>query len=221
MTEGLWLPLFPLELVLLPGAILPLHIFEPRYRAMIARCLAGNRRFGILLAREAKLAPVGCEAEIVRVLHRYEDGRLDLLAEGGRRLALLEAREHADGYLEGRVAELADETEAPEADAARALRQLLREYRQLVEEEEARDADPSRFAAPERAADSGASGYTFAVAAAVQMGLDERQALLEERSERRREQFLLRHLARLIPQMRAGNENRRIIRGNGKPRPSA
>ncbi len=86
------IPLFPLNLVLFPGAELPLHIFEPRYREMIGDCLAKNLDFGMVCAfPEAKgrrTARVGCSARIQGVLSRYEDGRLDILVVGVRRFRI-------------------------------------------------------------------------------------------------------------------------------------
>ena len=82
------IPLFPLDLVLFPGAPLPLHIFEPRYRQMIAECLAANTPFGIVRARPEGLAVIGCTAQIIRVLHRYPDGRSDILTQGIERFEI-------------------------------------------------------------------------------------------------------------------------------------
>ena len=82
------IPLFPLDLVLFPGAPLPLHIFEPRYRQMTAECLAANTPFGIVRARPEGLAVIGCTAQIIRVLHRYPDGRSDILTQGIERFEI-------------------------------------------------------------------------------------------------------------------------------------
>ncbi len=82
------IPLFPLDLVLFPGVPLPLHIFEPRYRQMTAECLAANTPFGIVRARPEGLAVIGCTAQIVRVLHRYPDGRSDILTQGVERFEI-------------------------------------------------------------------------------------------------------------------------------------
>ena len=84
MQDGL-LPLFPLQVVLLPGAQLPLHIFEPRYREMIADVRASEREFGVVLANDKGIANVGCTATIESVLKEYPDGRLDIMTVGRRR----------------------------------------------------------------------------------------------------------------------------------------
>src|SRR6266403_6089970 len=76
------IPLFPLNVVLLPGAELPLHIFEPRYRQMVKDCLEEKSEFGMVLSLDKGVARVGCTAEIVQVAKRYPDGRMDILTIG-------------------------------------------------------------------------------------------------------------------------------------------
>src|SRR6266852_5306038 len=76
------IPLFPLDVVLLPGADLPLHIFEPRYRQMVRQCLDEKSEFGMLLALPKGVVHVGCTAEIIEVVKRYNDGRMDILTMG-------------------------------------------------------------------------------------------------------------------------------------------
>ncbi len=71
------LPLFPLDVVLLPGAPLPLHIFEPRYKEMISECLDQKRPFGVVRVKEEGVAEIGCTAEIISVAKKYPDGRME------------------------------------------------------------------------------------------------------------------------------------------------
>jgi Lon protease-like protein len=80
-----WLPLFPLQVVLLPGAGLPLHIFEERYKEMIADVRRDRSEFGVVLAGKEGIAGTGCTAAIERVLREYPDGQIDILAVGRRR----------------------------------------------------------------------------------------------------------------------------------------
>src|ERR1700736_5070367 len=87
MQDGL-LPLFPLQVVLLPGSQLPLHIFEDRYKEMIAEVLKDQVEFGVVLANEKGIVNTGCTAVIERVLHEYPDGRLDILTIGRRRFEI-------------------------------------------------------------------------------------------------------------------------------------
>src|ERR1700687_1485346 len=115
------LPLFPLDVVLLPGTPLPLHIFEPRYKEMIGECLANNAPFGVVRALEEGLAEVGCSAEIVSVTKEYPDGRMDLVAEGRKRFEVLELNRERS-FLQAEVLLVQDEPVVqPEVDKAGAI----------------------------------------------------------------------------------------------------
>jgi Lon protease-like protein len=94
--------LFPLDVVLFPGASLPLHIFEERYKEMIGICLADGSSFGVVRAQQDGLAVVGCTARILRVLHEYDDGRLDILCRGDTRFEI-ESLEESRSFLEAEV----------------------------------------------------------------------------------------------------------------------
>src|ERR1700740_1840131 len=96
------LALFPLEVVLFPGTPLPLHIFEPRYKEMIGECLEQKRQFGVIRAQETNLADVGCTAEILAVTKTYDDGRMDIVAEGRERFELLELNQERS-FLRGQI----------------------------------------------------------------------------------------------------------------------
>ena len=112
------IPLFPLNVVLYPGATLPLHIFEPRYKLMIQHCLRHNCEFGVILAGEKGVATVGCTAAITRKLKDYDDGRMDILAQGRavfRALNLLHEKE----YHEAMVDFLADQPKISRESARR------------------------------------------------------------------------------------------------------
>lgn len=105
--ETLRIPLFPLNVVLLPKMPLPLHIFEERYKLMIGKCLEEERPFGIVYQGFSGIRPVGCEAHIQRVLSRYDDGRLDILTLGSNRFRVSEFLEE-QSYMEGLVAPVRD-----------------------------------------------------------------------------------------------------------------
>jgi Lon protease-like protein len=131
------IPLFPLHTVLCPGIVLPLHIFEERYRAMTRRCLDSGEPFGVVLirdgrevgtAREATLAGVGAFAEI-RQAGRYPDGRFDLLAAATGRFAIESVDTKTEPYLLAEVTPLDDEVgDEPRAErlAAAAIRRFVR-----------------------------------------------------------------------------------------------
>lgn len=112
------LPLFPLETVLLPGGLLALRVFETRYVDMVARCLRGSNRFGVVAIREgrevgtATTYDVGTAAEIVD-WHQEGPGLLGIRAVGREEFRLVESRREPDGLYVGRVAWLAPLDSAP------------------------------------------------------------------------------------------------------------
>src|SRR5207245_4713842 len=87
MTE---IGLFPLGIVLLPTERVPLHVFEPRYKELIGECLDEESEFGLVLFDEDGLREVGTRAAVTDVMHRFDDGRLNVIVEGGERFRVLE-----------------------------------------------------------------------------------------------------------------------------------
>lgn len=102
------IPLFPLDTVLFPGAALPLHIFEPRYREMIGECLAEEKQFGVVRGEADQMAFIGCMARIVRVVEAYPDGRMDILCEGMQRFEI-DGLDDSREFLQADVEFFADE----------------------------------------------------------------------------------------------------------------
>lgn len=195
------LPLFPLDLVLLPGTPLPLHIFEPRYKEMIGECIANNAPFGVIRALDEGLAEIGCTAEIVTVTKQYPDGRLDLVAEGRKRFETLELNRDRS-FLQAEVLELPDEVGAPSAeDRARAI-QLHREILSLAEAvQDLSAADPGIL--------------SFYLAGSLPLDLDFKQKLLAMRSERERILAVAAYLESILPNLRRAARARKKAGGNG------
>ena len=162
-------PLFPLGLVLLPQELVPLHIFEERYKVMIGECLENDTDFGIVWLSDEGLRDVGCTARIARVIEQTEDGRMNILVEGDRAFRLVRKIEDL-AYPAGDIEVLEDvESEAsPEAAANAQAR-----YAELVEA--ATDEAPE----PETLAEMDAYG----MAATVEHEPEAKQALLELRVE--------------------------------------
>ncbi|HEY0076538.1 MAG TPA: LON peptidase substrate-binding domain-containing protein, partial [Abditibacteriaceae bacterium] len=132
------LPLFPLNVVLFPGMMLPLHIFEPRYQLMINRCLETDKTFGVTLIAEGEEGQpntvpslVGTSAEILESTP-FPDGRMNLQTIGRRRFRVLSVREE-DDYLIGLVEWLDDiETERAVPAYTIKVRALLERYLKLL-----------------------------------------------------------------------------------------
>ena len=179
------LPLFPLDLVLLPGTPLPLHIFEPRYKEMIGECLANDTPFGVIRALDEGMAEVGCTAEIVTVTKEYPDGRLDLVAEGRKRFEILELNQDRS-FLQAEVLLVPDEP-GPSADnhTARAI-QVHQEILSLA------GAVQDLSAADQ-------SALSFYLAGSLPLDLDFKQKLLAMRTESERIQAVALYLESILP----------------------
>jgi Lon protease-like protein len=183
------IPLFPLDLVLFPGAPLPLHIFEPRYREMVAECLAANTLFGVVRAQPDGLAVIGCSAQIVRVLHSYADGRSDILTQGIDRFEI-------DQLDESRSFLQADVTLIPDAGklSIRAQREeCVAMHFEIL----------SLLGIPENSLHFNLEApVAYLLAAAVPGDLNFQQALLAMRSDRARTETLLAYYRELLPRLR-------------------
>lgn len=195
------LPLFPLEVVLLPGAPLPLHIFEPRYKEMIAECRATNAAFGVVRVVEQGIAEIGCTAEIITVTKEYPDGRLDLIARGRERFEILEVNRERS-FLRAEVLLISDDPgNGVSENGARAV-ELHREILTLA----GATLDLS-------AADN--EGLSFQLAGSLPLDLDFKQKLLTIRSERDRLAALTTYLEGLLPGLRRAARAREKSGGNG------
>ncbi|MGB8582029.1 MAG: LON peptidase substrate-binding domain-containing protein [Candidatus Sulfotelmatobacter sp.] len=195
------IPLFPLDVVLLPNAPLPLHIFEPRYKEMIAECLAQNRIFGVVRALEQGLAEVGCTAEIVTVVKEYPDGRLDLVAEGRNRFEIVAVNQDRT-FLQGEVLMIEDEPGAPPQEDATRAAQLHSELLAIAgAKQDLSAADPALL--------------SFYLAGSLPLDLDFKQKLLSLRSEADRLSILITYLETLIPNLQRAARARQKAGGNG------
>jgi Lon protease-like protein len=198
------LPLFPLDVVLLPGAPLPLHIFEPRYKEMIGECLDNQTLFGVVRALDQGIAQIGCTAEIVSVTKRYDDGRLDLVTEGRARFEVMELNQERS-FLRADVLIVPDEPgPATEADSARAV-QFHREILSLagaVQDLSAANRDT----------------LSFHLAGSLPLDLDFKQKLLDTRTEAERIRILATYLESILPGLKRASRAREKAGGNGHVR---
>jgi Lon protease-like protein len=182
MQQGL-LPLFPLQVVLFPGAELPLHIFEDRYKEMIGEVLKERQEFGVVLANEKGVVNTGCTATIDRVLKRYDDGRMDILTLGRRRFEIL-LLNNERSFLRGAV-EYFDDDAADAAAVQDLQRRAIEGYNEWRTLESEKPLEPNEALDPQ---------LSFRLAQPVS-DLSFRQVLLNTRSEAER----LKHLAEFFP----------------------
>jgi Lon protease-like protein len=204
------LPLFLLEIVLVPDEVVPLHIFEDRYKAMISECLDKQSRgpaegeFGVVYLRGKHAQRVGCTARIKEVIRRYDDGKIDILAIGQRRFEVLFTNDERP-YLRAAVQFFDDEDAAapdtPEVDQARSL------FRAVLQKLEI-SADPDDLEREFRR-------LSFQIAAALPIGLEFKQQVLVMRDERERLRRLAGLMEKLLPALELRERARSKASGNG------
>jgi Lon protease-like protein len=195
-------PLFPLGLVLIPRELVPLHIFEERYKQMIGECLEQEKEFGIVWLSDDGLKDIGCSARIERVLERFEDGHLDILVEGNAPFRLLKRIDDLP-YPAGDVQPLADEPDDP--DDARAIEAARKRYADLVAE--VTDERPSD--------ETLAQLDAYGMAATLDVGLAAKQMLLELRTEHARLEQLDALFGEALGRIRHAERAAERAQGNG------
>jgi Lon protease-like protein len=197
-------PLFPLGLVALPNELIPLHIFEQRYKTMMDECLRDEREFGIVWLADDGLREIGCACEIAEVIERMEDGRMNLVARGTRPFRVLERQGHL-AYPAGVVEFLSDRGDELDRELARTAHEA---YGDLVRR--ATDRDPTEEELAEMSA--------YAMAATVDFGLDAKQGLLDLRSENARLRLVARLFRAAIKRLDFVDRAQARARSNGRVR---
>ena len=203
--DGVELPIFELPVVILPGELLPLHIFEERYKRMIGHCLEKAEPFGIVFRDEGGNAHrIGCMARVTEVLERFEDGRLNVVVAGERPFKVLE-RFDAEDYPAGEVEpiEAGDEPEHEDPEAAAVAREAFAELVKRVSGE------------PPDAVELEAEN-SYGIAARVELPPETKQALLELRSEPDRMRMLGNALQGLVAALARSGEIAERAKMNGK-----
>jgi len=198
------IPLFPLDLVLFPGIPLPLHIFEPRYKEMIGECLQQKSPFGMVRVQEKAVAEIGCTAEIVEVVKRYGDGRLDILTQGKRRFEVL-SLDQERAFLRGEVLFVDDEASLSSSAAQARAGELHSQMMELLGGNREMLGDES-------------VNLSYRLAAAIPTDLDFKQTLLGIRSESERLKLLIEYYEAVIPKITLAMQARRKAGSNGHVR---
>ncbi len=196
------IPLFPLDVVLFPDAVLPLHIFEPRYKLMIRHCLEAELQFGVILAREKGIVATGCMANITAVVKQHQDGKMDILTRGDVPFRVKRVFDEKS-YYEAAI----DYLEEPAADYPKASDELTDVYEQCYWMIFSRGPAASSASQPLSPA--------YSMADSLPLPLEAKQVLLELRDERERQQQLLTQLKDCLPELVYLRERRQRARGNG------
>jgi Lon protease-like protein len=197
-------PLFPLGIVALPHELVPLHIFEERYRTMIAECLERGGEFGIVWSDDEGVRAVGCAMEITDVLERMDDGRMNILTRGTRPFRIIDER-HDLAYPAGTVEFLADKAERADARTQTAAHEA---YGALVVQATDSEPDPEELGAM----------TAYQMAATVDFGLEAKQGLLDLRSENARLRLVTRLFLAATKRLDFIERARERARSNGRVR---
>jgi Lon protease-like protein len=195
-------PLFPLPIVLLPSEVVPLHIFEDRYKAMVSHCLDERSEFGIVWLADDGLKEIGCTAQIAEVLERAPDGRMNILVRGGHPFRLLERQEDLI-YPAGTVEMLEDGSDEVEIEVGAEARERYADLLEKITDER-----------PDSGALSALSAYEMA--ASVEIDPELKQGLLELRSEEDRLKLLARLFKDGIKRLERARKIADHARTNGK-----
>jgi len=201
------IPLFPLGVVLLPEVLLPLHIFEERYKRMIRECLDRDQEFGIVYYNGTEMEPRGCTARVVRVIKQYPDGRMDILTKGERRFSI-EDLHHEKPYLEGSVGFFDDVEEIPTQDTEA----LAREGLELMMQIEGIDGKQFTIEYGESMSLKEAS---YLIASSEGFTPEEKQEFLDMTCTRDRLEKGVRSLRKILERSRLTGEIKKIVGGNG------
>lgn len=200
------LGLFPLNLVLFPEAIYPLHVFEERYRILINKCIDQEIEFGINLVTSSKMYDAGCTAKVHQVTKKYPDGKLDINVIGVRRYNLMGFSEHENPYYTGEIEFFSDRDEILDEPGLIEVLNLFNEVASAIKlvnikkinVEDIKTKYPSFYIGQK-------SGLTPM----------QKQELLEMRSENNRLSYLRRHLRNIIPALNEAQQIEKIVQNDG------
>jgi len=204
------IPIFPLGLVLLPDMFLPLHIFEERYKSMMKACMQQRMEFGIVYFIGKQFQTKGCTARIVKILKRYDDGRLDIMTQGENRFAIKELFDEKP-YLQAKVEFFDDQPE--EDTSAENLQKLARQGIQLLRQI---NTMTDQYENNQFTGRLDIKSVSFSIAASDGFSFEEKQQFLGMTSTLQRLRKAVKALEKIVERQSITREIERIIGGNGK-----
>ncbi len=181
---------------------MPLHVFEPRYKEMIGECLERKQPFGVVRAQDGEVAEIGCTAEILNVVKKYEDGRMDIITRGRQRFEVMQVHPERS-FLQAEVFYLRDDPGASTREEISRALELHGEIMKLAGSE------------PESVSDVNAQELSFHLAGSLPLDLDFKQTLLGMKSEPERLQAVIIFFENILPNVRRTLHVRRKAGGNG------
>lgn len=202
MKKQTVIPLFPLGIVVVPGEDVPLHIFEPRYREMVADCRANGEPFGIVNTQDGKLHTIGCTVTICQIIHAHDNGELDILTQGQERFIIRDVLRDKS-YFQAWIDYLHDESDE---DVEERLRhRVLGYFQRLGKVLDLAVPDPTHREAQ----------LSFVLAGMMDLERPLKLQLLNMTRESDRLELLGDYLQTVVPQMEQAKEFRRRVKSNG------
>ena len=197
------LPLFPLELAVFPGEVVPLHIFEPRYKQLISECHDNGATFGIPPVIDGQPARFGTELKLERILTTYKTGEMDVLTLGLRAFRLERFLSDLPDklYSGGEITRLENEVESSQSLRREAIRHF-HELQKLLN-------------SGKRIKDSDQENLSFLLAQSAGLSLLRKVELLSMTSESGRLTYILEHLIKILPELKSARKNQKTVGGNG------
>lgn len=198
-----FIPIFPLGIVVYPGENLNLHIFEPRYKQLINECHTGKKPFGIPPVIENKLQDYGSLVEIMEISQVHDNGEMDIKTKGVRVFRILEIiREVPDKLYSGAIVNYPDTYEKGSPEIMRKVMNSIRDLHKLLKVKKDFNKEDHDI-------------RCFDVAHHVGLSLEEEYELLGLLDERQRQEYLKRHLTKVIPLIAGMEQLKEKIKLNG------
>lgn len=198
-----FIPIFPLEIVVYPGENLNLHIFEPRYKQLIGECVEGKKQFGIPAVIDKRLQEYGTLMDITEVSKEYDNGELDIKTKGDKVFRLLEViKEVPEKLYSGAIVNYPDNDDQGNIELMRRVMAGIRELHKLLNVSK-------EFKKPDEELS------TYEVAHHVGLTLQEEYELLGLMNEMQRQEYLKRHLTKVLPLVAEMEGLKEKIKQNG------
>jgi Lon protease-like protein len=198
-----FIPIFPLGIVVYPGENLNLHIFEPRYKQLISECYSQKKQFGIPTVIENRLQDYGSLMEVVEVTRIHENGEMDIKTKGSRVFRILEViKEVPDKLYSGAIVNYPETNEEGNRELMKKVMNSIRELHRLLKVDKEFQKDESEVRA-------------YDVAHHVGLSLEEEYEMLHLLQERQRQEYLKRHLTKVIPLVAEMEQLKEKIKLNG------
>ncbi len=198
-----FIPICPLGIIVYPGEQLNLHIFEPRYKQLINECVKDNKPFGIPAVIKDRLQEWGTTVQVEEVVSTDENGEMDIKTRGGKVFRILEVvKEIPEKLYSGAIVNYPDNNETGSAEAMRRLVNNIRELYKVLKVEK-------DFKKPDEALNA------YDIAHHVGLSLDEELEFLKLMQERQRQEFLKRHLTKVLPMLAEMEVLKKKVKLNG------